>query len=89
VASAGVHLADGSVNGKPYTAAVDLSVSSVSAEQTHDLLEKLGTVGFAAWYRKSGSDGWSGVNHIHAVCANCKMKAALRSQVRSWLVGRK
>jgi len=87
-ASAGVHLADGSVNGKPYTAAVDLSVSAMSAEQIHNLLEKLGKVGFAAWYRKSGSDGWSGSNHIHAVYANCKMKAALRSQVRSWLVGR-
>lgn len=87
-ASAGVHLADGSVNGKPYTAAVDLSVSGMTAEQIHNLLEKLGKVGYAAWYRKSGSDGWSGVNHIHAVYANCKMKSALRSQVRSWLVGR-
>lgn len=87
-ASAGVHLADGSVNGKSYTAAVDLSVSGMSAEQIHNLLEKLGKVGYAAWYRKSGSDGWSGSNHIHAVYASCKMKSALRSQVRSWLVGR-
>jgi len=87
-ASAGVHLADGSVNGKPYTAAVDISVSSLSAAQIHNLLEKLAKVGFAAWYRKSGSDGWSGANHIHAVYANCLMKSALRSQVRSWLVGR-
>jgi hypothetical protein len=87
-ASAGVHLADGSVNGRPYTAAVDLSTSSMSAAQIHNLLEKLGKLGFAAWYRKSGSDGWSGSNHIHAVYANCKMKSALRSQVRSWLVGR-
>lgn len=87
-ASAGVHLADGSVNGKPYTAAVDLSTSSLSATQIHNLLEKLAKVGFAAWYRKNGSDGWSGANHIHAVYANSKMKAALRSQVRSWLVGR-
>jgi hypothetical protein len=87
-ASAGVHLADGSVNGKPYTAAVDLSVSSMSSTQIHNLLEKLAKVGFAVWYRKSGSDGWSGSNHIHAVYANCKMKSALQSQVRSWLVGR-
>ncbi len=87
-ASAGVHLADGSVNGKPYTAAVDLSVRSMSEAQIHNLLEKLAKVGFAAWYRKSGSDGWSGSNHIHGVYANCKMKSALRSQVRSWLVGR-
>ena len=87
-ASAGVHLADGSVGGKPYTAAVDLSTSSMSEAQIHNLLEKLAKVGFAVWYRKSGSDGWSGSNHIHAVYANSKMKSALQSQVRSWLVGR-
>ena len=87
-ASAGVHLADGTVNGKAYTAAVDLSVSGMSSAQIHNLLEKLGKVGYAAWYRKSGTDGWNGSNHIHGVYANCKMKSALRSQVRSWLVGR-
>lgn len=87
-ASAGVHLADGTVNGKPYTAAVDLSVSGLSSSQIHNLLERLGKVGYAAWYRKTGSDGWNGSNHIHGVYANCKMKSALRSQVRSWLVGR-
>lgn len=87
-ASAGVHLADGTANGKAYTAAVDISVSGLSSTQIHNLLEKLGKVGYAAWYRKSGSDGWSGSNHIHGVYANCKMKTALRSQVRAWLVGR-
>ena len=87
-ASAGVHLADGTVNGKPYTAAIDISVSGLSSSQIHNLLEKLAKVGFAAWYRKNGSDGWFGSNHIHGVYANCKMKTALRSQVRSWLVGR-
>ena len=87
-ASAGVHLADGTVNGKAYTAAIDISVSGLSSSQIHNLLEKLGKVGYAAWYRKSGSDGWNGANHIHGVYANCKMKSALRSQVRAWLVGR-
>lgn len=87
-ASAGVHLADGTVNGKEYTAAVDLSTSGMTEPQIHNLLEKLGKVGYAAWYRKTGVDGWSGSKHIHGVYANCKMKEALRSQVRSWLVGR-
>jgi hypothetical protein len=87
-ASAGVHKQDGTVNGAPYTAAVDISTSGMTATQIHNLLEKLAKVGFAVWYRKSGSDGWSGANHLHAVYANCKMKSALRSQVRSWLVGR-
>lgn len=87
-ASAGVHQQDGTVNGQPYTAAVDISTSGLTTTQIHNLLEKLAKVGFAVWYRKSGSDGWNGANHMHAVYANCKMKSALRSQVRSWLVGR-
>jgi hypothetical protein len=87
-ASAGYHKADGTVNGRAYTAAVDLSTSGLSTSQIHNLLERLAKVGFAVWYRKNGSDGWSGSNHIHAVYANCKMKTQLRSQVRSWLVGR-
>lgn len=87
-ASAGVHLADGTVNGKAYTAAVDISTSGMTEAQIKNLLERMAKVGFAAWYRKKGRDGWNGSNHIHGVYANCKMKAALRSQVRSWLVGR-
>jgi hypothetical protein len=87
-ASAGYHAQDGSVNGQPYSAATDISVSGMTSTQIHNLLEKLGKVGFAAWYRKNGVDGWSGANHIHAVYANCKMKSQLRAQVRSWLVGR-
>ncbi len=87
-ASAGVHLADGTVNGKPYTAAVDISTTGMTEAQIHNLLEKLGKVGYAAWYRKTGFDGWNGSKHIHGVYANCRMKEALRSQVRSWLVGR-
>ncbi|HEY5920038.1 MAG TPA: hypothetical protein VIV11_00145 [Kofleriaceae bacterium] len=87
-ASAGVHLQDGTVNGQPYTAAIDLSTSGLTSTQIHNLLERLAKVGYAGWYRKTGSDGWNGSNHIHAVYANCKMKLALRSQIRSWLVGR-
>jgi hypothetical protein len=87
-ASAGYHAQDGTVNSHPYSAATDLSVSGLSSTQIHNLLEKLAKVGFAAWYRKNGVDGWSGANHIHAVYANCKMKSQLRAQVRSWLNGR-
>ncbi len=87
-ASAGFHAKDGTVNGRAYTAAVDLSVQNLSSAQIHNLIEKLAKVGFAVWYRKSGVDGWSGANHLHAVYANCMMKSQLRAQVRSWLVGR-
>jgi hypothetical protein len=87
-ASAGTHARDGYVNGQPYSAATDISVSGLSSTEIANLLEKLAKVGFAAWYRHTGYDGWYGVNHIHAVYANCLMKSSLRSQVRSWLAGR-
>jgi hypothetical protein len=89
-ASAGTHRQDGTVNGHPYCAATDISVRGLSNTQIRHLLERLGRVGFAAWYRQPGHDGWpsSQVRHIHAVYANAKMKTSLRSQVRSWLVGR-
>ncbi|HEY0192563.1 MAG TPA: hypothetical protein VGC42_15700, partial [Kofleriaceae bacterium] len=89
-ASAGTHAQDGTVNGHPYCAATDISVSGLSNTQIKNLLAKLSKVGFAAWFRWPGHDGWpsSEVRHIHAVYANAKMKSSLRSQVRSWLVGR-
>jgi hypothetical protein len=87
-ASAGYHAQDGSVDGRPYCAATDLSVSGLSSAQIHNLLERLAKAGFAAWYRKDGADGWRGANHLHVVYANAKMKAQLRAQVRSFLVGR-
>jgi hypothetical protein len=89
-ASAGTHAQDGVVNGHPYCAATDISVSGLSNAQIQNLLARLAKVGFAAWFRWPGHDGWpaSEVRHIHAVYANAKMKASLRSQVRSWLVGR-
>ena len=58
-ASAGTHATDGYVNGQPYSAATDISVSGLSQTQIRNLLEKLAKVGFAAWYRQSGHDGWS------------------------------
>ena len=87
-ASAGTHLQDGTVNGHPYCAATDISVSGMSSTQIANLLERLAKVGFAAWYRHNGFDHWAGVNHIHAVYANLKMKSSLRSQVYSWLDNR-
>jgi hypothetical protein len=87
-ASAGTHLQDGVVNGHAYCAATDISVSGLSQTQIANLLEKLAKVGFAAWYRHNGHDHWVGVNHIHAVYANLRMKSSLRSQVWSWLSNR-
>lgn len=89
-ASAGTHAQDGTVNGAGYSAATDISVTGLSNAQIQNLLSRLAKVGFTAWFRFPGHDGWpaSEARHIHAVYANSKMKASLRSQVRSWLVGR-
>jgi hypothetical protein len=87
-ASAGTHARDGFVDGQPYSAATDLSVDGLTSAEIANLLDKLAKVGFAAWYRHNGFDGWTGVNHIHAVYANCLMKVSLRDQIHSWLDGR-
>lgn len=82
-----VHDTDGTVNGKPYTGAADISVRCLTAAQIQQLLGRLADAGFAAWYRKDGDDGWTGPPHIHAVFAGCALKAVLRRQVESWLDG--
>jgi hypothetical protein len=83
-----VHYTDGTVNGQPYTGAADISVRCLTAGQIKALLESLGGAGFAAWYRKSGEDGWTGPPHIHAVWAGCSLKPVLQWQVQSWLDGK-
>lgn len=89
-ASAGYHAKDGVAEGHPYTAAVDLRVRDLSEAKIRSLLNQLGNVGYAGWYRKPGADGWpaSEAPHIHAVWAGSKMKEALRGQVRDWLAGK-
>ncbi|MBL8678091.1 MAG: hypothetical protein JNK05_02955 [Myxococcales bacterium] len=88
-ASAGYHLQDGTSMGLAYCAATDLRTGGMSETQIRALLEALALNGFAAWYRKPGSDGWpsSEAPHIHAVFAGVVMKTQLRGQVRDWLLG--
>src|SRR5579859_6591816 len=57
-ASAGTHAQDGVVDGHPYCAATDISVSGLSNAQIQNLLARLAKVGFAAWFRWPGHDGW-------------------------------
>jgi hypothetical protein len=83
-----VHYADGMINGKPYTGAVDISVRCLTPNQIKALLGRLADAGFAAWYRKQGQDDWTGPPHIHAVWAGCRLKSILQYQVESWLDGR-
>jgi hypothetical protein len=82
-----VHFADGSIDGKPYTAAVDISVRCLTEAQIKMLLARLAEAGFASWYRKQGRDDWNGPPHIHAVWAGCRLKPFLKYQVESWLDG--
>ena len=88
-ASAGYHAKDGTVNGQPYTAATDIRTAGRSESQIRTLLSDLANSGFAAWYRKPGSDGWpsSEAPHIHAVYAGCAMKAELDGQVKDFRAG--
>jgi hypothetical protein len=82
-----VHQTDGTLNGRSYTGAVDISVRCLTESQIKMLLARLAELGFAGWYRKDGRDGWSGPPHIHAVWAGCKLKPALQRQVQSWIDG--
>jgi hypothetical protein len=89
-ASAGTHAQDGTAQGKPYSAATDLRIVGLSETQIRALLGKLAHVGFAAWYRKPGYDGWPSYDapHIHAVWVGAPMKQILRSQVHDFAVGK-
>jgi hypothetical protein len=89
-ASAGYHARDGYANGQPYCAATDISTRGLSLTFIRRLLERMGRLGFAAFYRRPGYDGWpsSQVAHIHAVYAGAHMKSQLRGQVTDWLSGR-
>jgi hypothetical protein len=82
-----VHDTDDTIGGKPYTAAVDISVRCLSVTEIKSLLGVLGTRGFAGWYRKAGLDDWTGSPHIHAVWAGSPLKPVLRQQIESWLAG--
>jgi hypothetical protein len=82
-----VHDTDVTLQGKPYTAAVDISVRCLSTSQIKDLLGVLAANGFAGWYRRAGLDDWTGPPHIHAIWAGSPLKPILRQQVESWLSG--
>ncbi|BCM94343.1 hypothetical protein IAD21_06250 [Abditibacteriota bacterium] len=80
--SKGYHLRDGTLNGEDYSAAVDLGVEDLSPHKRAELLEALGRVGFAAWYRSGPK--WQNGEHVHAVYAGLPMKPQLQEQVRLW-----
>lgn len=84
--SAGYHAHDGAENGHPYTAATDLRIGGWDDAALRTWLDKLGTAGFAAFYRRPGRDGWpaGGARHVHAVFAGVAMKAHLRAQVHDY-----
>lgn len=93
-ASAGIHSADGVVNGRPYCAAFDLSVSDLTPPQTRALLHKLRLAGMVCWWRVPGvnfpeaaSDGTETGPHIHGVDPFVPHKQRLEQQVRSYVDG--
>ena len=90
-ASAGTHAQDGTVNGHPYCAATDISVQR-TVEHADPQPAREARRASASPRGSAGPGTTAGrrreVRHIHAVYANARMKSSLRSQVRSWLVGR-
>jgi hypothetical protein len=89
-ASAGTHAQDGVYNGHAYSAATDISVKGLSESQVRSLVARLDALGFAAFYRNPGSNGWpsSEIRHMHVVFAGARMKSSLRSQISDFLAGR-
>jgi hypothetical protein len=89
-ASAGTHAQDGVFAGHAYSAATDLSVSGLSDAQVKTLITKLDQMGFAAFFRNPGHDGWpsSEARHVHAVFAGAAMKSSLRAQISDFLAGK-
>jgi len=84
------HGPDNGESNPPYTAAVDLSTRCLTPQSDSSIrtmLSKLADLGFAAWYRQNGYDGWRGSAHIHAIFVGEPMKPQLRRQVRAWLEG--
>lgn len=89
-ASAGTHAQDGVYAGHAYSAATDISVMGMTDAQVEALLARLDRLGFAAFYRKPGYNGWpsSEARHLHVVFAGARMKSSLRSQVYDFLAGK-
>jgi hypothetical protein len=90
VASAGTHAQDGVASGHRYSAATDLSVRGLSDAQVKKLIARLDALGFAAFFRNPGHDGWpsSEARHAHVVFAGARMKSSLRAQIADFLGGR-
>jgi hypothetical protein len=82
------HGVDYILNGKDYSAAIDISVRCLSEDQIRSLLDELSIRGFAGWYRAKGKDGWNGDNHIHAIWVASPLKQVLIVQVNKWLSGK-
>ncbi|HLH31111.1 MAG TPA: hypothetical protein VKY31_07900 [Terriglobia bacterium] len=82
-----VHDTDVRIEGKQYTAAVDISVRCLTETQIKTLLADLANAGFGGWYRRDGRDGWTGPPHVHAVWAGSRLKPFLQYQIESWLDG--
>lgn len=87
-ASAGTHDADGAANGHPYSAATDFRIKDLTLLQIRQFLDKLGGVGFAAWYRPPNWDHIGGTSHVHGVYAGCPMKLSLRNQIHDYCHGK-
>ncbi len=93
-ASAGIHGTDGTIHGRPYCAAFDLSVSDLTPPQTKALLHTLRGAGFVCWWRIPGISfpvatalGAETGPHIHGVDPLVPHKRRLEMQIRDYVAG--
>ena len=92
--SAGIHGADGTVKGRPYCAAFDLSVSDLTAPETRALLARLRGAGLPCWWRIPGvsfpvvsGQGIETGPHLHGVDPFVPHKPRLETQIRDYCAG--
>ncbi len=93
-ASAGIHSADGVVNGRPYCAAFDLDISGLTPPQICALLHRLRGAGLVCWWRRPGVSfpittrgGIETGPHIHGVDPFVPHKRRLERQIEDYLAG--
>ena len=94
--SHGYHCPDGQYKGRPYSAAVDITISGLTKidgltgaqkGQFCELLKKLRNCGFAAWFRSNGETGDTTENEIHLIdpslpCIKDQLVGQLRNYIR-------
>lgn len=85
--SKGFHAPDGTLKGKPYTAAMDLSVRGLTDNQIATWMDEMARAGIGSFFRDPDDPLWRNNGHIHGFYCGLPMKPQLDSQVRDYKKG--